>query len=138
MDKLSPEEELADRQVVLTHFGRALEELGIGHVPSRSPQARGRVAAAQPELAFTPPPNDLKFIICPKHDRKVSNGSTISYEDTTYQLIAPAGSVASLQPKAKATSAIATASVTRSSATSMTTGSVTGSRSSRPDHHPPA
>jgi len=42
-DKLSIEEELAGKTVKLTQFGRALSELGIEHIPARSPQAKGRV-----------------------------------------------------------------------------------------------
>lgn len=42
-DKLSIEEELAGKKVPLTQFGRALDELGIIHIPARSPQAKGRV-----------------------------------------------------------------------------------------------
>ena len=42
-ERLSIEEELAGRRVPLTQFGRALEELGICHIPARSPQAKGRV-----------------------------------------------------------------------------------------------
>ncbi|HSW09777.1 MAG TPA: ISNCY family transposase [Bacillota bacterium] len=140
MDKLSIEEELAGRKVALTQFGRAIEELGIAHIPSRSPQARGRVerlwdtlqnrlviemrlarvstleeanaflpayvakhnrrfavAAAQPELAFATAPEELEWIVCPRHSRKASNGSTISYEGATYQLVTQTGNVASLR-----------------------------------------
>ncbi len=43
MGKLSIEEELAGKQVNLTQFGRALEELRITHIPARSPQAKGRI-----------------------------------------------------------------------------------------------
>src|SRR5690606_28118945 len=42
-DKLSIEEELAGKKVALTQFGRVLEELGMVHIPSYSPQAKGRV-----------------------------------------------------------------------------------------------
>ncbi len=42
-DKLSIEEELAGKQVNLTQFGRALDELTITHIPARSPQAKGRI-----------------------------------------------------------------------------------------------
>jgi len=42
-DKLSIEEELAGKKAALTQFGRALSELGIGHIGARSPQAKGRV-----------------------------------------------------------------------------------------------
>lgn len=42
-EKLSIEEELAGKKAPLTQFGRALEELGICHIPARSPQAKGRV-----------------------------------------------------------------------------------------------
>jgi len=41
--KLSVEEELAGKVVPLTQFGRAISELGIGHVAAGSPQAKGRV-----------------------------------------------------------------------------------------------
>lgn len=42
-EKLSIEEELAGQSVPLTQFGRALSELGINHIPARSPQAKGRI-----------------------------------------------------------------------------------------------
>lgn len=42
-DKLSIEDELAGKKVSLTQFGKALEKLGINHIPARSPQAKGRV-----------------------------------------------------------------------------------------------
>lgn len=42
-DKLTIEEELAGKQVALTQFGRALDELGVLPVHARSPQAKGRV-----------------------------------------------------------------------------------------------
>ncbi|HHY92975.1 MAG TPA: ISNCY family transposase, partial [Firmicutes bacterium] len=42
-DKLSIEEELAGQTAPLTQFGRAIAELGINHIPARSPQAKGRV-----------------------------------------------------------------------------------------------
>ena len=42
-DKLSVEEELAGKVVPLTQFGRAISELGIGHIAALSPQAKGRV-----------------------------------------------------------------------------------------------
>jgi len=42
-DKLSIEDELAGRKVPLTQFGQALHQLGITHIPARSPQAKGRV-----------------------------------------------------------------------------------------------
>lgn len=42
-DKLSIEDELAGKKVSLTQFGKALDELGINHIPARSPQAKGRV-----------------------------------------------------------------------------------------------
>lgn len=42
-DKLSIEEELAGRNVPLTRFGEALQELSITHKKARSPQAKGRV-----------------------------------------------------------------------------------------------
>lgn len=42
-DKLSIEDELAGIRVPLTQFGKALHELGINHIPARSPQAKGRV-----------------------------------------------------------------------------------------------
>jgi transposase len=41
--KLSLEEELDGRETTLTHFGRALDWLGIGQIPANSPQAKGRV-----------------------------------------------------------------------------------------------
>lgn len=42
-NKLSIEEELAGKKVNLTQFGRALEQLNIGHIRALSPQAKGRV-----------------------------------------------------------------------------------------------
>lgn len=42
-DKLSIEDELAGKKVSLTQFGKSLDELGINHIPARSPQAKGRV-----------------------------------------------------------------------------------------------
>lgn len=42
-DKLSIEEELAGKKVSLTQLGRALNELGVIHIRSRSPQGRGRI-----------------------------------------------------------------------------------------------
>lgn len=42
-DRLSIEEELAGQTAPLTQFGRAIAELGINHIPARSPQAKGRV-----------------------------------------------------------------------------------------------
>lgn len=42
-DKLSIEEELAGKSAPLTQFGRAISELGINHIPARSPQAKGRI-----------------------------------------------------------------------------------------------
>jgi len=40
---LSIEEELAGKKVNLTQFGRAIEQLDIGHIRALSPQAKGRV-----------------------------------------------------------------------------------------------
>lgn len=42
-DKLTVEEELAGKQVALTQFGRALDQLGVTHIHARSPQAKGRI-----------------------------------------------------------------------------------------------
>ncbi|MBI4334203.1 MAG: ISNCY family transposase [Chloroflexi bacterium] len=42
-DKLTVEHELAGVQKPLTQFGRALRDLGVRHIPARSPQAKGRV-----------------------------------------------------------------------------------------------
>ncbi|WP_406677547.1 ISNCY family transposase [Moorella sp. ACPs] len=42
-DRLSIEEELAGQTAPLTQFGRAIAELGINHIPARSPQAKGRI-----------------------------------------------------------------------------------------------
>ena len=42
-NKLSIEEELAGKKVNLTQFGRAIEQLNIGHIRALSPQAKGRV-----------------------------------------------------------------------------------------------
>jgi len=47
-----------------------------------------------------PSPNDhLDTIIAWHYDRKASNGSTISFENQTYQLVSPGGQVLSLKPK---------------------------------------
>jgi transposase len=144
LDKLSIEDELAGKQVPLTQFGRAIDELGIAHIPSRSPQAKGRierlwgtlqdrltielrlagistleeanaflpafiakhnrrfaVAPSQPEVAFSKAPHNLDLIICPRHARKASNGSTISYLGRTYQLVTTGGAVAPLRPRSE-------------------------------------
>lgn len=145
-DKLSIEEELAGKQVALTQFGRALSELGIGHIPALTPQAKGRVErlwetlqgrlvielrhvgisdieAANaflpgfitkfnarfgkdptvPESAFAPCPAQdiLDHILCLKHSRKASGGSTISFMGQTYQLLANTSSVLPLSRGAK-------------------------------------
>jgi len=42
-DKLTIEDELAGVKLPLTQFGRALSQLGIEHIPARSPQAKGRI-----------------------------------------------------------------------------------------------
>ncbi|WP_243174585.1 ISNCY family transposase [Desulfofundulus sp. TPOSR] len=42
-DKLSIEEELAGQTAPLTQLDRAIAELGINHIPARSPQAKGRI-----------------------------------------------------------------------------------------------
>lgn len=42
-DRLSIEEELAGQIAPFTQFGRAISELGINHIPARSPQAKGRI-----------------------------------------------------------------------------------------------
>lgn len=42
-DKLSFEDELAGRKAEPTQFGMALEDLGIIHIPARTPQAKGRI-----------------------------------------------------------------------------------------------
>lgn len=42
-DKLSIEDQLAGKTVALTQFGNALADLGIQHIPARSPQAKGRI-----------------------------------------------------------------------------------------------
>ena len=41
--KLSIAEEFAGLKAPLTHFGKALQALGIRHIPARSPQAKGRI-----------------------------------------------------------------------------------------------
>jgi transposase len=41
--KLSIEEQLQGKQVNLTQFGRAMQELGISVIPAKSPQAKGRI-----------------------------------------------------------------------------------------------
>jgi len=143
-EKLSIEEELAGKRVPLTQFGRALEELSIGHIPARSPQAKGRVERlwntlqhrlvvelrlagistleeansflegfirrfneefsvqpSSPEPAYAPAPevSRLRTIICLKEQRKASNGSTISYQSQTYQIVDAKGAVVPLIPK---------------------------------------
>ncbi len=42
-DKLTLEEQLEGKQVKLTQYQRAMDELGIAIIPARSPQAKGRV-----------------------------------------------------------------------------------------------
>jgi transposase len=42
-DKLALEEQLEGKQVKLTQFQRAMDELGVVIIPARSPQAKGRV-----------------------------------------------------------------------------------------------
>ena len=42
-DKLSVEKQLTGKRVNLTQFGRAMGELGISMIQSRSPQAKGRI-----------------------------------------------------------------------------------------------
>jgi len=42
-DKLTREDELSGKEVPLTQFGRAMDELGIHLIPAYSPQAKGRV-----------------------------------------------------------------------------------------------
>lgn len=146
--KLSIEEELAGKQVPLTQFGRALDELHIRHIPARSPQAKGRVERlwgtlqhrliielrlagvstleeanaflpgfiarfnerfatepADPQPAYRPcPPQDvLRRILCLKHDRKATRGSTISYNGQMYQLVDRRGNVVPLRPHATVT-----------------------------------
>lgn len=142
--KLSIEEELAGKKVNLTQFGRALEQLDIGHIRALSPQAKGRVErlwgtlqkrlvielriadvrtldegnkflasyidrfnqrfaveAADSEAAFRPAPDQdaLKSIICFREVRKASQGSSISFKGTTYQLIDSKGQVTLLKPR---------------------------------------
>ena len=142
--KLSIEEELAGKKVNLTQFGRALEQLNIGHIRALSPQAKGRVErlwgtlqnrlvvelrvadictleeangfllsfidlfnkrfaveAADPEVAFGPAPgrDALRSIICFREVRKASQGSSVSFKGTTYQLVDSKGTVALLKPR---------------------------------------
>lgn len=146
MDKLSIEDELRGHRVARTQFGQVLEELGVVHIPARSPQAKGRVERlwgtlqhrlvvelrlagigsleeanaflpaymekhnrrfavppAQLESAFSPAPDRLDQVVCLRHSRKVSNGSTISYLGRTYQLVTPRGAVVSLRPRSEVT-----------------------------------
>lgn len=42
-DKLSVDEELRGQEVRLTQFGRAISQLGVGHILAHSPQAKGRI-----------------------------------------------------------------------------------------------
>jgi len=42
-DKLTVEEELSGVRVPLTQLGRSINELGITHIPVRSPQSKGRI-----------------------------------------------------------------------------------------------
>lgn len=141
-DRLTLEEQLAGLQAPLTQYGRAIDELGIGHTPSHTPQSRGRierlwqtlqhrlkielrvsrissleqasaflpaymrkfnrrfaVAASCPDTAFSPAPEKLDLILCRKYQRKVSQGSTLSYGNHTYQLVTAKGTVALLRPR---------------------------------------
>jgi len=42
-DKISVEDQLKDKVVNDTQFGRAMSELGVTIIPARSPQAKGRI-----------------------------------------------------------------------------------------------
>jgi len=42
-DRFSIDEELSGLTAPLTQFGRAISDLGINHIPARSPQAKGRI-----------------------------------------------------------------------------------------------
>lgn len=146
--KLSVEEELAGKKVPLTQFGRALDELGIRHIPARSPQAKGRVerlwgtlqhrlivelrlagistleeanaflpsfiarfnerfavepADPQPAYKPCPPQDDLRRVLCLKHERKATKGSTISYNGQMHQLVDRRGNVVLLRPHSTVT-----------------------------------
>lgn len=143
-DKLSIEDELAGKKAPLTQFGKALDELGINHIPARSAQAKGRierlwgtlqgrliielrlkgistldqansflpmfierfnqrfgVEATDPNPAFKPAPPALDQIIAFREERKASNGSTISLDNTLFQLVDANGSPVALTPRAK-------------------------------------
>jgi len=143
-DSLSLEEELAGVPKRLTQFGRALNQLGITHIPARSPQAKGRVerlwgtlqarllvelrvaaistldaanaflagfidrfntqfavTPQDPTSAFRPlsPADSLDTTIAWHYLRKASSGSTISFENQTYQLVTPKGHTMPLKPR---------------------------------------
>jgi len=63
--------------------------------------SRFAIEAKDREHAFKPAPDEglLNNIICIKMQRKASNGSTISYEGSTYQLVDHRGSVVPLKPR---------------------------------------
>jgi transposase len=42
-EKLTVEEELAGEEIPLSNFGKAMEELSIGHIKATTPQAKGRI-----------------------------------------------------------------------------------------------
>lgn len=42
-EKLTVDEELAGQEIPLSNFGKAMAELGIGHIKATTPQAKGRI-----------------------------------------------------------------------------------------------
>jgi transposase len=66
---------------------------------------RFAVEPVNPESAFKPAPSQEKLaqIICQKHERKASNGSTISYCGQTYRLLGLKGNVVPLKPRSTVT-----------------------------------
>ena len=76
----------------LTEVGRALKQLGIGHIAAYSPEARGRSERAfqthqgrlPQELARAGITDmqsaNLPDILCEQHDRKVDNDNCVNFK----------------------------------------------------------
>src|SRR6266566_3749679 len=75
-------EQLAGAQAP-THVGRMLQELGIGYVRARSPQAKGRIerlfsrAAQQADPVWRRPPRDLELVLSCRYSRVVARDNTV-------------------------------------------------------------
>jgi hypothetical protein len=93
----------------LTQVGRALVQLGVKHIPSYTPEGRGRmerlfgtlqsrlpplmrlegiasVAAAEEGTAFVPFVGVLDDILCVQEERVVRNDNTVRYEGRVLQI----------------------------------------------------